>query len=128
MLTALINTYFLQCFHEAERIRTGIADWSPPEQDEPGFQEYMNRKESAWLVWQSRSNYPLLSEKDISLPEEMYPLLTRIREARQSEINKSRTPAIQTDLFLSAVRCLGDYLIRHDIAGYVIPESKRRTS
>ncbi|EGT5675677.1 hypothetical protein AGJ34_22185 [Cronobacter dublinensis subsp. dublinensis] len=117
MLDAVINTFFIQWFHSAEKERTGLDDWCPPEENEIGYAEYLIRKESAWAAWVARKDYPMMTKKAVSLPEEMYIFLAKVREARLAEINNSRPPAIQRDLFTNAVRCLGDYLIRHDIAG-----------
>ncbi|EOC0011604.1 hypothetical protein ACI0X9_003288 [Cronobacter turicensis] len=117
MLDAVVNNFFIQWFHSAEKERTGLADWCPPTENDTGYNEYLIRKESAWAGWVARNDYPLMTKKSVSLPEEMYILLAKVREARQYEIDKTRSPAIQRDHFTNAVRCLGDYLIRHDIAG-----------
>ncbi|ELO5146857.1 hypothetical protein QHC70_003603 [Citrobacter freundii] len=117
MLDAVINSFFLKWFNSKEKERAGNADWIPPVEGELGYEAYALRKQSAWDGWVARSDYPLMTKKAVSLPEEMYIFLTKVREARQSELDNARPPAIQRDLTVNAMRCLGDYLIRHDIAG-----------
>lgn len=117
MLDAVINSFFLKWFDSIEKKMSGDADWVPPVEGDPGFEAYELRKQGAWAGWVARGDYPLMTKKAVSLPEEMYIFLVKVREARQSEIDNARPPAIQRDLTVNAVRCLGDYLIRHDIAG-----------
>lgn len=117
MLDGVMNSIFIKWFNSEEQKRSGLAVWHPPAENQPGYEAYIFRKEGAWAGWLARGNYPLMTKKAISLPEEMYIFLSKVREARKAEIENSRSPAIQRDLTINAVRCLGDYLIRHDIAG-----------
>lgn len=117
MLDGVINQFFEKWFEDQEKMRSGADDWHPPASDTAEYALYMERKESAWSAWLNRGNYPLMTKKAISLPEDMYQHLNYIRDARQSEIENKRSPAIQRDLITHAFRQLGDYLIRNDIAG-----------
>lgn len=117
MFNGVVNMFFEKWFMQQERDRSGNPNWLPPTPDSPHYPEYVIRREAATAAWSARGDYPLMTKKAISLPEEMYMFLKLVRDARQTEINKDRPPAIQRDLFCNAVRSLGDYLIRHDIAG-----------
>lgn len=117
MFDAVIDSFFLRWFNSKEKELSCNADWSPPAESDPTYEAYALRKQIAWAAWVARGDYPLMTKKAISLPEEMYIFLAKVRQARQSEIDNVRPPAIQRDLTISAVRCLGDYLIRYDIAG-----------
>jgi len=116
MLDAVINSFFIEWFNNKQKEISGDENWCPPAEGQAGYQEYEIHKKIAWSAWVARNDYPLITKKALALPEDMYVFLTKVREARQAEIDNGRSPAIQRDMSITAMRCLGDYLIRHNIA------------
>ncbi len=117
MLDAVINSFFTKWFNDKEKELSGDANWKPPAKEQAGYQEYEGRKNIAWAAWVARNDYPLITKTALALPEDMYVFLSKVRDARQTEIDNMRSPAIQRDITSTAMRGLGDYLIRHNIAG-----------
>ncbi|WP_265498663.1 hypothetical protein [Providencia rustigianii] len=76
-----------------ERKKRNNDTWQPPVEGQEEYPLYKARKDGAYEAWFARSDYPLLSAKAMTLPEEMYRYLQNVRKAREAEINKERPPA-----------------------------------
>lgn len=116
MTDSLVKQFFETLFLTRERQKHNDDTWHPPLQGHDDYPLYCARKDAAYDAWFARSGYPLLSVKAMTIPDEMYRLLHKVRRAREAEINKERPVAILQDLSVSALRSLGDYLILKEIA------------
>lgn len=112
----LVKQFFETWFISLERKKRNDETWQPPVEGQEDHSLYQVRKDAAYEAWFARSDYPLLSAKAMTLPEEMYRYLQNVRKAREAELNKERPPAVLRDLGVSSLRDLADYLIRNDIA------------